>query len=149
ELPWNPAVLEQRIARVHRMGQNRPVRVINLVTRGTIEERVLRTLEAKQNLFSGVFEGGEDEIPFEAVKTAGFLDSVRELIGEREPAPAAPPAAAPPAVPAPHTDAPVWHAVAHLLEGVSLLLASGAADRPPVPDDVRERLRAAVAALTA
>ena len=42
ELPWNPAVLEQRIARVHRMGQSRPVRVINFVTRGTIEERVLR-----------------------------------------------------------------------------------------------------------
>ena len=41
ELPWNPAVLEQRIARVHRMGQSNPVRVVNLVTRGTIEERVL------------------------------------------------------------------------------------------------------------
>ena len=34
ELPWNPAVLEQRIARVHRMGQSRPVRVVNFVTRG-------------------------------------------------------------------------------------------------------------------
>ena len=54
ELPWNPAVLEQRIARVHRMGQSRPVRVINLVTRGTIEEKVLRTIEAKQGLFAGV-----------------------------------------------------------------------------------------------
>ena len=43
ELPWNPAVLEQRIARVHRMGQSRPVRVVNFVTRGTIEEKVLRT----------------------------------------------------------------------------------------------------------
>src|SRR5262249_45694508 len=32
EAPWNPAVLEQRIARVHRLGQNRPVQVINLVT---------------------------------------------------------------------------------------------------------------------
>src|SRR4029078_6101093 len=52
ELPWNPAVLEQRIARVHRMGQSRPVRVVNFVTRGTIEERVLRTVEAKQGLFA-------------------------------------------------------------------------------------------------
>src|SRR5262245_39676132 len=83
ELPWNPAVLEQRIARVHRMGQSRPVRVINLVTRGTIEEKVLRTLEAKQGLFSGVFEGGEDEIPFEAVNTSGFLDTMRDLLGEQ------------------------------------------------------------------
>src|SRR5262249_47191648 len=48
EVPWNPAVLEQRIARVHRMGQHRPVQVFNLVTRGTIEERVLKTLEMKQ-----------------------------------------------------------------------------------------------------
>src|SRR5438876_10938188 len=45
EMPWNPAVLEQRIARVHRMGQSRPVRVVHLVARNTIEERVLRALE--------------------------------------------------------------------------------------------------------
>src|SRR5262245_65056252 len=82
ELPWNPAVLEQRIARVHRMGQSRPVRVVNLVTRGTIEEKVLRTLEAKQGLFTGVFDGDADEIPFEAVKTGGFLDTMRELVAD-------------------------------------------------------------------
>jgi hypothetical protein len=82
ELPWNPAVLEQRIARVHRMGQIRPVRVVNLVTRGTIEERVLRTLEAKQGLFASVFEGDADEIPFEAVRTSGFLNCVRTLLSE-------------------------------------------------------------------
>ena len=55
EVPWNPAVLEQRIARVHRMGQHRPVQVFNLVTRDSIEERVLRTLEKKRTLFEGVF----------------------------------------------------------------------------------------------
>ncbi|HVL12492.1 MAG TPA: DEAD/DEAH box helicase, partial [Gemmata sp.] len=76
ELPWNPAVLEQRIARVHRMGQSRPVRVVNFVTRGTIEEKVLRRVEAKQNLFAGVFAGDADEIPFEAVGTGGFLDAM-------------------------------------------------------------------------
>ena len=43
EVPWNPAVLEQRIARVHRMGQHRPVQVFNLVMRDSVEERVLRT----------------------------------------------------------------------------------------------------------
>ena len=47
EVPWNPAVLEQRIARVHRMGQHRPVQVFNLVMRDSIEERVLRTLDVK------------------------------------------------------------------------------------------------------
>ena len=89
ELPWNPAVLEQRIARVHRMGQSRPVRVVNLVTRGTIEERVLRTLEAKQNLFAGVFDGDEDEVAFAAVNQPKFLDAVRELVAEPRPEPTA------------------------------------------------------------
>ena len=42
DLPWNPAVLEQRIARAHRMGQRRPVQVYVLVTEGTIEEDLLR-----------------------------------------------------------------------------------------------------------
>ncbi len=50
DLPWNPAVLEQRIARAHRMGQKRPVQVFILVTEGTIEEKMLGTLSAKQNL---------------------------------------------------------------------------------------------------
>jgi superfamily II DNA/RNA helicase len=154
ELPWNPAVLEQRIARVHRMGQSRPVRVINFVTRGTIEERVLRTLEAKQGLFSGIFEGDEDEIPFEAVNTSGFLDAVRELIGERTRGPK--PEAGeqkperdqkPPPSESGSRPPELWAAVAHLLEGVSLLLRAGTRD--PVPDDVRDRVRSAVADLTA
>jgi len=38
DLPWNPAVLEQRIARAHRMGQARPVCVFVLVTEQTLEE---------------------------------------------------------------------------------------------------------------
>ncbi|MCA9170093.1 MAG: DEAD/DEAH box helicase, partial [Planctomycetales bacterium] len=51
DLPWNPAVLEQRIARAHRMGQKNPVHVYKLVTVGdTIEERLLTTLANKQDL---------------------------------------------------------------------------------------------------
>jgi superfamily II DNA/RNA helicase len=50
DLPWNPAVLEQRIARAHRMGQKRPVQVYMLVTEDTIEERLLATLSAKHDL---------------------------------------------------------------------------------------------------
>ncbi len=85
ELPWNPAVLEQRIARVHRMGQHRPVQVINLVTRGTIEERVLRTLGPKRALFEGVFAGTTDEVSFAALGRVPFLDTVRDLVAEEEP----------------------------------------------------------------
>ncbi|MEL7338607.1 MAG: helicase-related protein, partial [Planctomycetota bacterium] len=50
DLPWNPAVLEQRIARAHRMGQKNPVHIYNLVTTGTIEESLLDTLNQKQEL---------------------------------------------------------------------------------------------------
>ena len=50
DLPWNPAVLEQRIARAHRMGQKRPVQVYLLVTENTMEEKLLSTLSAKKEL---------------------------------------------------------------------------------------------------
>ena len=50
DLPWNPAVLEQRIARAHRMGQKNPVQVYLLVTEQTIEEKLLTTLSAKKDL---------------------------------------------------------------------------------------------------
>jgi len=86
ELPWNPAVLEQRIARVHRMGQSRPVRVINFVTRGSIEERVLKAIEAKRSLFGSVFDGESDAVDFAALGTTSFLDGVREVIGLEKPA---------------------------------------------------------------
>jgi superfamily II DNA or RNA helicase len=50
DLPWNPAVLEQRISRAHRMGQKRVVQVFILVTEQTIEENLLLTLSAKKQL---------------------------------------------------------------------------------------------------
>lgn len=50
DLPWNPAILEQRIARAHRMGQEQPVQVFVLVTEGTLEENLLVTLAAKKDL---------------------------------------------------------------------------------------------------
>ena len=61
DLPWNPAVLEQRIARAHRHGQPSSVQVVNLVAKDTIEERMLDTLAAKKNVFATVF--GTDESP--------------------------------------------------------------------------------------
>ncbi|MBF0104183.1 MAG: DEAD/DEAH box helicase [Deltaproteobacteria bacterium] len=50
DLPWNPAVLEQRISRAHRMGQKRAIQVYLLVTVDTIEESLLHTLAVKQEL---------------------------------------------------------------------------------------------------
>jgi len=57
DLPWNPAKLEQRIARAWRKGQERPVTVINLISRGTIEHGMLQTLAVKQGLADGVLDG--------------------------------------------------------------------------------------------
>lgn len=51
DLPWNPMRVEQRIGRVHRLGQDKPVRVINLAARGTIESYVLEILDQKIRMF--------------------------------------------------------------------------------------------------
>jgi hypothetical protein len=64
------------------MGQQRPVRVIHFVTRATIEERVLRTLDMKRSLFESVFKDERDEIDFEALNQRPFLETVREIVGE-------------------------------------------------------------------
>lgn len=81
DLPWNPAVLEQRIARVFRLGQQRQVQVINMVSVGTIEERMLSTLAFKAGLFEGVLDGGEDEIVLNDKK----FDRIADLIEEEVP----------------------------------------------------------------
>jgi SNF2 family DNA or RNA helicase len=51
DLPWNPMQIEQRLGRLHRIGQQHDVLVSNLVSRGTIEEHILRVLESKINMF--------------------------------------------------------------------------------------------------
>ncbi len=51
DLPWNPMRVEQRIGRVHRLGQVHPVRVINLAARSTIEAYVLEILDRKIRMF--------------------------------------------------------------------------------------------------
>ena len=51
DLPWNPMQIEQRLGRLHRVGQQHDVLLTNLVARGTIEQRILRVLETKINLF--------------------------------------------------------------------------------------------------
>ena len=65
ELPWNPAVLEQRIGRIHRLGQNRPIDVFNLVSRACIEERIAGLVGDKRALFKGLFDGTTDQLKFE------------------------------------------------------------------------------------
>ncbi|MCY4264829.1 MAG: DEAD/DEAH box helicase [Gammaproteobacteria bacterium] len=68
DLPWNPAVLEQRIARAHRMGQKQSVQVYILVTLNTLEENLLMTLSAKRNLAMEALDpdASADEVEMES-----------------------------------------------------------------------------------
>ena len=61
DLPWNPMRVEQRIGRVHRLGQRHTVRVVNMVTDGTIDRHVLYLLDKKIGMFQRVI-GEIDEI---------------------------------------------------------------------------------------
>jgi superfamily II DNA or RNA helicase len=81
DLPWNPAVLEQRIGRVHRLGQHRPVRVVNFIARGTIEEGMLGLLSFKQSMFAGVLDGGQDEVFLGGTRLKRFMESVEKATG--------------------------------------------------------------------
>jgi SNF2 family DNA or RNA helicase len=80
DLPWNPMQIEQRVGRLHRVGQEHDVLLTNLVARGSIEQRILHVLEAKINLFELVV--GEldmilgrvdDDLDFESEVFDAFL----------------------------------------------------------------------------
>ena len=74
DLPWNPMRIEQRVGRIHRIGQAEEVHIYNLVGRGTIEDYILQVLDSKINMFElvvgeiGVILGNlEDEREFDDV----------------------------------------------------------------------------------
>jgi superfamily II DNA/RNA helicase len=79
--PWNPAILEQRIGRVHRMGQKRPVDVMHFVARDTIEHGMLDLLRFKKSLFTGVLDGTQDEVFMGGSRLKKFMDSVEAATG--------------------------------------------------------------------
>lgn len=79
DLPWNPAVLEQRIGRVYRLGQQRGVRVVNLVAEASIEHGMLSVLAFKKSLFSGVLDGGEADVFIQGTRLTKFMESVEEV----------------------------------------------------------------------
>ena len=83
EPPWNPARLEQRIGRVHRLGQSRPVHVIHMLTEKSIEERVWETLALKKSLFAGVFDSPTDEVSFAKLGRKTMLQAVKEIFAEQ------------------------------------------------------------------
>ena len=82
--PWNPARLEQRIARAWRKHQTRPVNVINLVSEHTIEHRMLGLLDAKRTLAEGVLDRRGDlaDIPLPTSRAA-FVERMQAVLGAR------------------------------------------------------------------
>ncbi len=82
DLPFNPARLEQRIGRAHRLGQREPVNVIYLVAQGTVEMGILRLLERKRRMFEQVVEGLETKELLQRAPRA--LDLLREILRASE-----------------------------------------------------------------
>ncbi len=85
DIPWNPAVLEQRIGRIHRMGQKRKVSVINMVSVGTIEHRMTEVLKFKSSLAEGILDQGEDVIFLEESKFKKLMNTVETMVPEQAP----------------------------------------------------------------
>ena len=93
DLPWNPAKLEQRIARAWRKNQTRPVTVINLISEDTIESRMLETLADKKALAGGVLdrEGDLKEIKLRSGREA-MVARLEQVLSAAHPPKAVPPA---------------------------------------------------------
>jgi len=90
ELPWNPAKVRQRIGRVNRIGQkSRCINVVNLITKNSIEEKILAGLKLKTDLFTGVFDGGIDTVEFTREKRTELLNQLRGMLA-MEPLPPPP-----------------------------------------------------------
>ncbi|MFA7242542.1 MAG: DEAD/DEAH box helicase [Sulfuricellaceae bacterium] len=155
DMPWNPAVLEQRIGRVHRLGQTRSVQVINFVAQGSIEEGMLSVLAFKKSLFEGVLDGGLSEVSLNGTRLSKFMESVEQVtsavdksvaeaeeppvVEEATPAPEAHPESAPaetkpePAAPASAADpwAPLLDAGLKLIESLTAAQTGSVAQPSP------------------
>ncbi len=83
ELPWSPARMNQRIGRVNRIGQtSKCVNVVNLITKNSIEEKILTGIQLKTDLFKGVFDGGMDKVEFSQEKRTELLNRLRKMMDE-------------------------------------------------------------------
>ena len=129
DMPWNPGVLEQRIGRVHRLGQTEPVQVLLLLAADSYEQKVAALLGGKQQLFDNVIgEGdGADVVGISKRMLDWVVETLADGISEAEPEEQDAPLALPtPPVP------------------------DAAGSRPPAKDDPADaRLRAAIARLDA
>lgn len=74
-------MLEQRAARIHRLGQQRPIRVIHFVARGTIEEGMLSVLAFKRSLAAGILDGAGADVALGGSRLARFMKEIEAVTG--------------------------------------------------------------------
>ncbi|MEM3812121.1 MAG: helicase-related protein, partial [Thermoplasmata archaeon] len=79
DLPWNPMILEQRIGRIHRIGQTREVLVINMVLNKSIEEYIFEILTKKIKVFETVV-GDIDLILSNIQSSRSFEERILEIL---------------------------------------------------------------------
>ena len=76
-------MLEQRVGRVYRMGQQKSVQAIYFVSSESIEERILSLVSQKKALFSGIFDEKIDEIHFAKTQSPSFIEKVTMIVPEQ------------------------------------------------------------------
>lgn len=81
DLPWNPAILDQRIRRVYRMGQKNNVTVVNLVAKDTVEDYIIEKLYSKREMFNRYI--GESIRPKSLLSSISVSEIVRHIDGGR------------------------------------------------------------------
>ena len=131
DLPWNPARLEQRIARIHRIGSKQTVQEILFVTKNSVEERILGLHDTKRGVLNNIWaDSGEDVIAAPGGSGA-FREMVRALIETEPPVqePVVNPAETPDEAPTP----PEAEAVLHEPARAATRSEKGQTERPAAP----------------
>lgn len=101
DLPWNPARLEQRIARVHRIGSRRTVQVLLLVCKDSVEERILQLHDSKRNVLENIWARSGEDVIAAPGGSGAFREILKALLATRTPGAGeeAPPSPQPPSFP--------------------------------------------------
>lgn len=86
DLPWNPAILEQRNARIHRLGQKNKVQIILMIAADSYEQRIFQLINSKQDLFDNVIspEANQDVVGITKKSLAIILDELNKKYDTKE-----------------------------------------------------------------
>lgn len=85
DLPWNPARLEQRIARVHRIGSKRTVQVLLLVCKDSVEERILQLHDTKRNVLDNIWARHGEDVIAAPGGSGAFREMLKAILATRAP----------------------------------------------------------------